>query len=154
MKRGEIRWYTFRPPDKRRPVLLLTRNAVIEQLSEIVAAPVTRTVRGPATELVLTSDDGMPVACAANFDHVGLAHRRADRRASCRILHGLLRRLTHVDAVRVQDIRLRGANDVAVLTRAAAEGRVLLTHDVSTLIGRAVERIRVRQTCARSRKTR
>jgi mRNA interferase MazF len=80
MKRGEIRWYTFRPPDKRRPVLLLTRNAVIEQLSEIVAAPVTRTIRGLATELVLTSDDGMPVACAPNFDHVGLAQRCPVRR--------------------------------------------------------------------------
>ena len=75
MKRGEIRWYTFRPPDKRRPVLLLTRDAVIEQLGEVIAAPVTRTIRGLATEVVLTSDDGMPVACAVNFDHVGLAQR-------------------------------------------------------------------------------
>jgi mRNA interferase MazF len=40
MKRGEIRWYTFRPPDKRRPELLLTRDAVIERLGEIIAAPV------------------------------------------------------------------------------------------------------------------
>jgi mRNA-degrading endonuclease toxin of MazEF toxin-antitoxin module len=63
------------PPDKRRPVLLLTRDEVIEQLGEIIAAPVTRTIRGLATEVVLTSDDGMPVACAANFDHVGLAQR-------------------------------------------------------------------------------
>ncbi len=75
MKRGEIRWYAFRPPDKRRPVLLLTRDAVIDQLGEIIAAPVTRTIRGLATEVVLTSEDGMPVACAANFDHVGLAQR-------------------------------------------------------------------------------
>ena len=75
MKRGEIRWYTFRPPDKRRPVLLLTRDAVIEQLGEIIVAPVTRTIRGIAAEVVLTTDDGMPVACAANFDHVGLAQR-------------------------------------------------------------------------------
>jgi mRNA interferase MazF len=75
MKRGEIRWYTFRPPDKRRPVLLLTRDTVIEQLAEIIVAPVTRTIRGLATEVVLTSDDGMPVACAVNFDHLGLAQR-------------------------------------------------------------------------------
>jgi mRNA interferase MazF len=75
MKRGEIRWYTFRPPDKRRPVILLTRDDVIDQLGEIIAVPVTRTIRGLATEIVLTSDDGMPVACAANFDHVGLAQR-------------------------------------------------------------------------------
>jgi mRNA interferase MazF len=75
MKRGEIRWYTFRPPDKRRPVLLLTRDAVIDQLGEIIAAPITRTIRGLASEVVLTQDDGMPVACAANFDHVSLAQR-------------------------------------------------------------------------------
>jgi mRNA interferase MazF len=75
MKRGEIRWYTFRPPDKRRPVLLLTRNAVIEQLGEIIAVPVTRTIRGLSTEIVLTADDGMPVACAVNFDHISLAQR-------------------------------------------------------------------------------
>jgi mRNA interferase MazF len=29
MRRGEIRWYTFAAPDKRRPVLLLTRDDVI-----------------------------------------------------------------------------------------------------------------------------
>jgi mRNA interferase MazF len=51
MKRGEIRWYTFRPPDKRRPVLLLTRDAVIEQLGEIIAAPVTRTIGALISEL-------------------------------------------------------------------------------------------------------
>ena len=75
MKRGEIRWYTFRPPNKRRPVLLITRDQVIEQLGEIIVAPITRTIRGLATEVVLTSEDGMPVACAANFDHVGVAQR-------------------------------------------------------------------------------
>lgn len=36
MKRGEIRWYTYRPPDKRRPVLLLTRTEVIDRLNEII----------------------------------------------------------------------------------------------------------------------
>jgi mRNA interferase MazF len=75
MKRGEIQWYAFRPPDKRRPALLLTRDAVIAQFGGIIAAPLTRTIRGLATEVVLTSDDGMPVACAANFDHVGLPQR-------------------------------------------------------------------------------
>ena len=61
MKRGEIRWYTFRVPDKRRPILILTRNQVIDRLNEIIVAPVTRTIRGLSTEVVLTADDGMPV---------------------------------------------------------------------------------------------
>jgi mRNA interferase MazF len=75
LRRGEIRWYTFRPPDKRRPVLILTRNDVIEQLNEIIVAPATRTIRGLMTEVVLTMADGMPTACALNFDHVALAQR-------------------------------------------------------------------------------
>ena len=73
--RGEIRWYTFRLPDKRRPVLVLTRNEVVDLLSEIAVAPVTRTIRGFHTEVLLTEDDGMPTACAVNFDHVSLGQR-------------------------------------------------------------------------------
>jgi len=42
LNRGEIRWYTFRPPDKRRPVLILTRSDLIDQLNEIIVAPATR----------------------------------------------------------------------------------------------------------------
>ena len=75
MRRGEIRWYTFRLPDKRRPVLILTRNEVIERLNEIIVAPATRTIRGLLTEVVLTMEDGMPAACALNFDHVALGQR-------------------------------------------------------------------------------
>jgi mRNA interferase MazF len=75
VQRGEIRWYTFASPDKKRPVLLLTRDAVINSLHEVIVAPVTRTIRGLDTEVLLTTDDGMPVACALNFDHVALARR-------------------------------------------------------------------------------
>ena len=75
MRRGEIRWYTFAAPDKRRPVLILTRDAIIDSLNEIIVAPATRTIRGISTEVVLTPDDGMPVGCALNLDHVALAHR-------------------------------------------------------------------------------
>lgn len=75
MKRGEIRWYTFRLPDKRRPVLILTRDEVVERLNEIIVVPITRTIRGIASEVVLTPEDGMPVPCALNFDHVSLAQR-------------------------------------------------------------------------------
>jgi predicted nuclease of predicted toxin-antitoxin system len=56
------------------------------------------------------------------------------------ILRGLVRRVAQVDVVRVQDIGLRGASDDAVLASAAESGRVLLTHDSSTLIGRAFAR--------------
>ncbi len=85
MIRGEIRWYTFRLPDKRRPVLVLTRDEVIDRLNEIVAAPVTRTIRGIRTEVVLTEEDGMPAACAVNFDHVSLCRRDRLGSVLCRL---------------------------------------------------------------------
>jgi mRNA interferase MazF len=81
--RGEIRWYTFRLPDKRRPVLVLTRDEVIGHLNEIVVAPVTRTIRGLATEVLLTEEDGMPTACAVNFDHISLGQRERFGPALC-----------------------------------------------------------------------
>jgi mRNA interferase MazF len=74
MKRGEIRWYTFDPGQAPARASAHARRR-LDQLGEIIAVPVTRTIRGLATELVLTLDDGMPVAGAANFDHVGLAQR-------------------------------------------------------------------------------
>ena len=70
-----VRKYAFRPPDKRRPVLILTRSDVIDRLNEIIVAPATRTIRGLATEVVLSPEDGMPVLFALNFDHVSLAQR-------------------------------------------------------------------------------
>ena len=72
LKRGDIRWYTFRLPDKKRPVLILTRNEVVDRLNEIIVVPATRTIRGITSEVILTADDGMPAACALNFDHVAL----------------------------------------------------------------------------------
>ena len=70
MKRGEIRWYRFAPPDKRRPVVVLTRDSILAYLGEVTVAPVTRTVRDVPSEVVLGPDDGMPQVCAVNLDHV------------------------------------------------------------------------------------
>ena len=70
MTRGEIRWYRFAPPDKRRPVVVLTRDSILAYLGEVTVAPVTRTVRDVPSEVVLGPDDGMPQICAINLDHV------------------------------------------------------------------------------------
>jgi len=70
MKRGEIRWYKFAHPDKKRPVLILTRDCVLEYLGEVTIAPVTRTVRDIPSEVFLSRTDGMPHDCAVNCDHV------------------------------------------------------------------------------------
>lgn len=51
VRRGEIRWYAFAAPDERRPVLVLTRDAVIDALNELIVVPATRTVRGIGTEV-------------------------------------------------------------------------------------------------------
>lgn len=70
MKRGEIRWYKFQRPDKRRPVLLLTRDSALEYLGEVTVAPITGTVRGIPTEVRLSKAEGLPHTCAINFDHL------------------------------------------------------------------------------------
>ena len=70
MKRGEVRWYEFAPPDKRRPVLLLTRNSMLPHLNDVTIAPITTTIRGVASELKLGIEDGMAHECAVNFYHV------------------------------------------------------------------------------------
>jgi len=70
MERGEIRWYEFQPPDKRRPVLILTRTSVIPFLNEVTVAPITTTIRGIPSEVVLGIGDGLLQDCAVNFDHL------------------------------------------------------------------------------------
>ncbi len=70
MKGGEIRWYRFKAPDKRRPVLILTRDSVLDYLGEVTVAPITSTVRDIPSEILLSKQDGMPKDCAINFDHI------------------------------------------------------------------------------------
>ncbi|MDD5392538.1 MAG: type II toxin-antitoxin system PemK/MazF family toxin [Thiothrix sp.] len=70
MKRGEIRWYTFKEPDKRRPVMILIRSDVIPHLGEVTIAPITTTIRDIPSEVVLSTKNGMPRDCAINFDHI------------------------------------------------------------------------------------
>lgn len=69
----------------------------------------------------------------------------ADENLNNDIIRGLLRRRPDLDIVRVQDTELSGADDPAVLAWAAREGRVLLTHDVSTITRYAYERVRAGQ---------
>jgi len=70
MKRGEVRWYKFQHPDKKRPVLILTRDSVLEYLGEVTIAPVTSTIRDIPSEVLLTRNDGVRKDCAINCDHI------------------------------------------------------------------------------------
>ena len=70
MNRGDVCWYTFKAPDKKRPVLVLTRNSAIAVLNSVTIAPITSMIRSIPTEVILTKDDGLPNTCAANFDNL------------------------------------------------------------------------------------
>ena len=65
----------------------------------------------------------------------------ADENFNNDIVRGLLRRKPELDIVGVQDVGLSGADDPAILAWAAQQGRVLLTHDVSTITRHAYERV-------------
>lgn len=65
----------------------------------------------------------------------------ADENLNNNIVRGLLRRKADIDIVRIQDVGLSGMDDPTLLEWAAQQGRVLLTHDVSTITKYAYERI-------------
>ena len=68
--RGEIWTYEFNPPDKRRPVLVLTRDEAIPYLNALMVAPITSTMRGSPAEVPVGVDEGLKHASAANLDQV------------------------------------------------------------------------------------
>ena len=70
VKRGEIWMYVFSRPDKRRPVLVLTRPEVIELLHTVMVAPITSTIRGAPSEVMVGIDEGLKQDSVVNLDHV------------------------------------------------------------------------------------
>ena len=70
MNQGDVYWYIFKEPDKRRPVVLLTRDSAIAYLTSVTVAPITTTIRNIPSEVVLTEADGMSEECAANLDNM------------------------------------------------------------------------------------
>lgn len=65
----------------------------------------------------------------------------ADENFNNQIVRGIFRQSRDVDIVRVQDVELSGTDDPTVLEWAAQQGRIVLTHDVATMIAFACERI-------------
>ena len=78
MQRGEI-WFA-ETPNGDRPVLVLTRDPVAARIGGVVAAELTRTIRGVASELPLTVEDGVLVESVVNFDNIHTIRRHAFRR--------------------------------------------------------------------------
>jgi len=95
--RGELWMYGFGRPDRRRPVLILSRPEAIAVLHTVMVAPVTSTLRGIPSEVPIGTAEGLKHDSAVNLDHVQtverarlsrhLGHLNPDKmRAVCRAL--------------------------------------------------------------------
>ena len=81
--RGDVRLYSFSPPDKSRPVVVLTRDSALAYLGTVTVAPITSTVRGVPSEVLLNEEDGMKAPCAVNLHNpVTVAQERLGRRVA------------------------------------------------------------------------
>jgi mRNA interferase MazF len=88
--RGDV-WFADVPGDKRRPVLVLSRDPMGRILHSVICAPITSTIRGLATEVAVGRPAGLAQASVANFDNVFLLARRR-----------LIRRLGRADAAAME----------------------------------------------------
>lgn len=70
--RGDVRLYEFTSPDKRRPVVVLTRESLIGLLATVTVAPITSTIRSAASEVALGEEDGMKGSCAVNLHNMAV----------------------------------------------------------------------------------
>jgi mRNA interferase MazF len=70
MKRGDVRWYKFKAPDKKRPVVVLTRDSILTYLGEVTVAPITTTIRDIPSEVILSKLNGLHRDFAINLDHI------------------------------------------------------------------------------------
>ena len=81
--RGDVRLYRFASPDKRRPVVVLTRDSAIAYLSTVTVAPISSTIRGVPSEVVLDEEDGMKAPCAVNLHNsVTISQSRLGKRVA------------------------------------------------------------------------
>ncbi len=70
INRGEIWLHTFKAPDKRRPVLILSRQSVIDLIRTVMVAPVTSAMRGIPAEVPVGVEEGLKRVSVVNLDHV------------------------------------------------------------------------------------
>ena len=75
VSRGDIWTYRFKAPDKRRPVVVLSRQEVIPLLHTVMVAPVTSTRRGAPSEIEVGPEEGLKHESAVNLDHVQTVER-------------------------------------------------------------------------------
>jgi len=73
--RGDIRWFRFASPDKRRPVLVLGRPDVLPALDQVPVIPLSTQTRGLAWEVALSPADGLPSVCVAKPEWIRIVER-------------------------------------------------------------------------------
>ena len=76
LMRGEIRMVRFPAPDKERPAVILTQDSAIEYLNTVTVAPVTSSIRGIRSQVILDEGDGMKAPCAVNLHNVVTVPKR------------------------------------------------------------------------------
>lgn len=97
-RRGEV-WLA--ELDKRRPVVVLTRDPLGGHLNSVIVGPVTSTVRGLSTEVAVGPDDGARVPSVVNLDNLQLVDRRRLVRRVGRVRPETLRRVCEATAVAI-----------------------------------------------------
>jgi mRNA interferase MazF len=75
IRRGEIRWFRFSAPDKKRPVLVLGRDDVLPSLSQVPVIPLSTQARGLTWEVRLTETDGLPSPCVLKVEWIRIVER-------------------------------------------------------------------------------
>ena len=75
VRRGDFWLHQFGTPDRRRPVLVLTRDVMASRLHTVTVAPVTSTIRGTPTEVRVGVAQGLKHECVVNLDHVQTVRR-------------------------------------------------------------------------------
>ena len=75
IERGDLWLYRFSAPDKRRPIIVLSRNEAIPFLDLLIVAPITRTIRDLPSEVLLGVEHGLKEPSVANLDHVQIARK-------------------------------------------------------------------------------
>ena len=98
-RRGEIWLYRFNPPDKLRPVVILTRSDVLPLLRTAMVAPITSTIRGLPSEVIVGVDEGLKNDSAINCDHIQTVQQRLLRRYVGSLGEAKMRQVCRVVAV-------------------------------------------------------
>ena len=75
VKRGDIWMHAFAKPDKRRPVLVISRQSVIPLLRTVMVAPITSAIHGVPSEVLVGAEQGLKHESAVNLDHVQTVDR-------------------------------------------------------------------------------